>query len=278
MRQIEYWNQQGAERWQQNADHLELALSPISREIIGWLDPAPGARILDIGCGTGDLTADLARLVPEGRVTGLDISHSLLERARRQRGAGTNIDFVHGDATTWLPRQRADAIVSRFGVMFFEQPAEAFGNLRAMLVPGGPLVFAAWAEFEENEWVHTPLQIVLEHLGDRRPETLPVPGPGTPGPFSLAAPGDVASLLEETGWHDISITPWAGHLEFSSLDTVEDIAAFMAGMGAVARLIERGLVRRDEAEDMLCHFLAPLHEEGTAHTWRAKAWIVRAVR
>lgn len=287
MKQAEYWNRQGADRWQKNADHLEAALTPFSREIIGHLGghlgshpgPASGAHILDIGCGTGDLTADLARLVPEGRVTGLDISHPLLERARQQRGAGehANIEFLQGDAATWRPDQPADAVVSRFGVMFFEQPTEAFRNIRAMLAPGGRIVFAAWAELEENEWVHAPLQVVLDHLGDRGPATPPVPGPDKPGPFSLASLDHLGSLLGEAGWQNISVTPWAGHLDFSGLDTLEDTADFMASMGAVARLIEQEVLSAGEAQDALCRFLAPLHEEGTAQTWRAKAWIVTAV-
>nr|WP_321361454.1 methyltransferase domain-containing protein [uncultured Hyphomonas sp.] len=284
MKQAEYWNKQGAERWHQNADHLEVALSPISREIIGRLAPTPGAHILDIGCGTGDLAADLAHRVPEGRITGLDISHPLLSRARQKRGARPNLDFLHGDASTWRPDQPAQAVVSRFGIMFFEQPVAAFRNIRAMLAPGGCLVAAAWAGLDQNEWVHTPLQVVLDHLGDRRPETLPVPisgsdsGPGTPGPFSLSAPGQLNSLLEQSGWQDISVTPWTGHLEFTGLRTVEEIAGFMSGMGAVARMIEKDILSRNEAQDALCRFLAPLHEEGTAHIWRAKVWIASAVR
>ena len=95
-----YWNAQGADRWRLNAHHLETALAPFSKGIIGHLAPEPNSRIVDIGCGTGDLTVELSRLVPTGQAIGLDISLPLLEVALSRPEARTSLSvgFASGDA------------------------------------------------------------------------------------------------------------------------------------------------------------------------------------
>ena len=277
--QGEYWNKSGAERWQRNAHHLEQALSPFSVEIIGHIAPAPTDNILDIGCGTGDLSTDLARLTPGGQIVGLDISAPLLETARnRDKDAPLpNLSFSLGDASTWQPNASVDGVVSRFGVMFFERPEAAFENIRNMLKPGGRMVFAAWASMEENEWVSAPLNAVKAYLNETNPGPLPVPAPNTPGPFGLADRNRIEHVLTSSGWTDIQISPWVGHLEFQSMKTLEDIVGFMTSMGGVARMVGSGLIEAEEARAAVREFLTPIWEDGTATVWRAKAWIVSAI-
>ncbi|WP_112062668.1 class I SAM-dependent methyltransferase [Hyphomonas pacifica] len=276
--QSEYWNTSGAERWQRNAHHLEQALFPFSAEIIGHIAPAPTDNILDIGCGTGDLSTDLACLTPDGQVVGLDISAPLLETARNRNADAPlpNLSFILGDASSWQPSAYVDAVVSRFGVMFFEHPEAAFENIRNMLKPGGRMAFAAWASMEENEWVSAPLSAVQAYLNEARPGPLPVPAPNMPGPFGLSDRNRIEHILAASGWSDILISPWLGHLEFQDMQSLEGIVDFMTSMGGVARMIGSGLIEADEARAAVTEFLTPIWEDGTATIWRAKAWIVSA--
>ena len=274
-----YWNAQGADRWRRNAHHLETALAPLSKDIIGHLAPEPNSRIVDIGCGTGDLTVELSRLVPTGQAIGLDISLPLLEVALSRPEARTSLSvgFASGDAGRWQPDKKFDGAVSRFGVMFFEDPVRAFRNIREMLNPGGKLVFASWADMVENEWVMAPFRAILDHVGPKQPGELPLPAPNAPGPFSLASAERTRSILTEAGWTAVELHPWTGHLAFEHMRSLDDLVDFMSSIGGVARLVEAGLIDAPDTRDVLTDFLAPIWEDGTATIWRAQAWIVTAI-
>lgn len=274
-----YWNKQGADRWRRNAHHLEAALAPFSKDIIGHLGPDPDARIVDIGCGTGDLTVELSRFLPKGQAIGLDISLPLLEVALSRPEARTSLSvgFASGDAGRWQPDKKFDGAVSRFGVMFFEDPVASFGNIRNMLKPGGKLVFASWAGMAENEWVMAPFRAMLDYIGSGQPSEPPLPPADVPGPFSLASAERTRSILARSGWTQIELHPWIGHLAFEYMRSLDDLVDFMTGIGGVARLLEAGMVDAPEARHVLTKFLAPIWEDGTATTWRAQAWIVTAI-
>ncbi|MEE2923051.1 MAG: hypothetical protein VYC38_14920, partial [Pseudomonadota bacterium] len=164
-----------------------------------------------------------------------------------------------------------------FGVMFFEDPVLAFSNIRNMLKPGRKFVFAAWADMTDNEWVQAPLRALLEQLDSVPAHHLPLPQAHEPGPFSLANPERTRTVLSSAGWQEIKIHPWMGHLSFDHMQTLDDVVDFMSSVGGAARLVESGLIEAAEARSILAEFLSPIWEEGTATTWRAKAWIVSAL-
>jgi SAM-dependent methyltransferase len=155
-----------------------------------------------VGCGCGATTIAFAQKVgPTGHAFGIDISVPMLARARHNAPAEVPVDFVLADATVYpFDPQNCDLIVSRFGVMFFAQPALSFANLRTALRPSGRLVFACWREPRDNPWLMMPLQAVYKHV-----PKLPQLGPEDPGPFAFASEARVNSILSEAGFSAIEM-------------------------------------------------------------------------
>ena len=151
--QIEYWNDQAGLTWAEMQPLLDRQLAPLGRRAMDALSPAPGERVLDIGCGCGDTTLALAeRIAPNGAALGLDISAPMLAVARRtaaERGH-THASFAEQDAQTATFETKFDAAFSRFGVMFFADPARSFANLARGLKSGGRLAFVCWREPKLN--------------------------------------------------------------------------------------------------------------------------------
>ena len=200
-----YWNDRGPV-WVEYRERLDGMLAPLGEAAIARLHPDPGEHMLDIGCGTGTTSLELARLVgASGHVTGVDVSAPMLDEARRRAAdAGlANTSFVVADAGAhqFEPRH-FDGALSRMGIMFFAEPVAGFTNLRRALRPGGRLSFVCWRSPGENSWVTEPGQAVAEVLGPPAPMD-----PDAPGPFSLASAERISSTLTEAGLVDIDITP-----------------------------------------------------------------------
>lgn len=200
-----YWNDRGPV-WVEYRERLDAMLAPLGEAAIARLHPDPGEHVLDIGCGTGTTSLELARLVGEsGHVTGVDVSAPMLDEARRRAtDAGlANTSFVVADAGAhrFEPRHY-DAAFSRMGIMFFAEPVAGFTNLRRALRPGGRLGFVCWRSPAENSWVTEPGRAVADVLGPPAPMD-----PDAPGPFSLASADRIISILTEAGLVDIDITP-----------------------------------------------------------------------
>jgi SAM-dependent methyltransferase len=201
--QSELWNAQFGETWVREQSELDALLGSVADLVLASSAPQPGERVLDIGCGAGATTFALARATgPDGGVEGVDISAPLLAHAERRRAALgiANARFTLADAQDHrFPPAEADLIASRFGVMFFDDPLAAFGNLAHALRPGGRLVFAAWAGPEHNPWFTVPQRIASARLGD----VPPVP-PEAPGPMAFRDIPRLIRLLSEAGFADVS--------------------------------------------------------------------------
>ena len=202
--QIENWDGPAGEHWVAEAARYDRMNAPFADAIVEAVAPQPGERFLDVGCGNGALALAIAgRVGPDGAVTGLDISGPMLANARRRADAAAvaNVTFSQGDAQVHpLPEAGFDAVVSRFGVMFFDDPVAAFANLRRALSPGGRLVFTCWQDPFQNEWIMVPAGAALQHV--------PMPDlgePGGPGPFSLADRERLTAVLTDAGYADIGI-------------------------------------------------------------------------
>lgn len=233
--EIAFWNGPGGRHWVNRQEAWDVVLAPISAATIERAAVRPGARIVDIGCGCGATTIELGRLVgPAGRVLGLDISAPMLARAALRLPSGLAVEFVQDDATTH-PFQRGgfDLLFSRFGVMFFAEPARAFTNLRSALRPGGRLVFACFRKAQENPWMMTPLQAAYEHV-----PPLPKIGPEDPGPFSFASEERVRRILGEAGFQSIGLEPLDLELDIGGGRGLDAAVASMLEIGATSRAIE----------------------------------------
>ena len=223
--QSAFWDER-AEAWASNADDLETFSGQFSDPAIDLLDPRPGQDVADVGCGPGVTTAELARRVaPGGTATGVDVAPRMVEAATARAGASgpDNVRFVVGDPGAG-PIGSFDAVFSRFGIMFFDEPATAFANLARSIRPGGRFVAVAWAELDANPWMFLPN---LFAAGPLQAE-LTVPGPDEPGPFSLADATKTISLLESAGLRDVSVTRQEGEWTANSVSAPDSIARVLS--------------------------------------------------
>ena len=190
--QADYWNSAAGQRWTDYQEHQDQLLRPVSDRLIVAAAPKPGDRVIDVGCGCGATTIDFAaRVGPGGEVLGLDLSEPMLARARQRAPQNLPVRLELADATIYdFEPDGADLVVSRFGVMFFADPARSFANLRRGLKPGGRLVFACWREARQNPWMVVPLREAGKHApalpepAPRRPDRSPSPTTRACGEFS----------------------------------------------------------------------------------------------
>jgi ubiquinone/menaquinone biosynthesis C-methylase UbiE len=202
--QSAYWNGPGGQKWADRQQAQDILLGPIADILIGRAQAKAGERIIDVGCGSGAVSIALAPKVgPGGHVLGVDVSGPMLARARQVSPAGLPVDFVQADATVYpFAPLSFDLLVSRFGVMFFAEPARSFTNLRRALKPSGRLAFVCWREPRENPFFMVPLQAVYKHA-----PRMPQLGPEDPGPFSFASEARVQRILSEAGFTRVAMEP-----------------------------------------------------------------------
>ena len=198
------WDDEEGHHWVQEAERFDRMLTPYGDRVVAGLSPEPGERILDVGCGNGALALDVAaRVGPQGSVLGLDLSGPMLALARTragERGLG-NVVFEKSDVQVHdFGEAGFDGVMSRFGVMFFEDPTAAFANLRGAVRLGGRLAFVCWQNILQNDWLMVPAGALLEFVP--MPE---LPPAGAPGPFGLADPDRTRSILGDAGWADVEL-------------------------------------------------------------------------
>jgi len=230
--QARYWSE-AAPGWAKTEKRTELIGGAPGRLAMDRLDLRPGLRLLDIGCGTGGTTVELAqRTSPGGTAVGLDIALGMLAGAR-ERVKSAAVEFLHGDAQQLdLGAGSFGAAFSRFGVMFFDDPTMAFGNVRRALRPGGRLAFVCWQGVDRNDWMRISATAAAAVLGS----PLPVPHDDGPGPFSLADPDRIRSVLGAAGFREIDVSPQNDCLSFP-VAQVSEFAADSTGHGAVSEAL-----------------------------------------
>jgi SAM-dependent methyltransferase len=231
----EHWQGEVAERWIQEQTRLDEMMRPFGQAAQMTLAATSGEWVLDIGCGTGTTSLELAQNVgSSGGVCGIDISEPLLQHARERAAAGavSNAQFVLGDAANHRFERGFDALFSRFGVMFFSDPVGAFNNLHGALQNTGRLAFVCWQELERNPWAHLPLAAARAAAPN-----LPLPlliQPGQPGPFALGDLEYINDSLRAAGFRQIDITAFERPLHLGS--SAQDAAAFCMRIGPASRL------------------------------------------
>lgn len=195
--QLRDWDGEHGNYWAEHSDLYDRSLAGYQPALLAAVHPEPGDRILDVGCGSGQLAIDLVRAAPGARALGVDLSAALLDVARH-RGAGLAVEFEQADAQVRdFGTAAYDLIVSRTGTMFFGDAAAAFANLASAVRPGGGLAILVWRGLADNEW----LREIFEAL--RVGRDLPMPPPGAPGPFAQSDPAVVEPMLAAAGWSDI---------------------------------------------------------------------------
>lgn len=228
------WNGVGGAHWVNHAARHDRALAAYGQAVLDAVAPTPGDHVLDVGCGTGALTRAAARLAGPGTALGVDIGRPMVEHARRQAAdeGVANVAFEQADAQVHpFAPGAADVAVSRFGVMFFDDPAAAFANIRRAVRDGGRLAFACWQSMLDNDWLLVPGAALAEHVG------FPEAGdPHAPGPFSLAEPDRVRAVLAAGGFADVELTEVAHPMWLGS--DVDDALGYMRNQSIARAMFE----------------------------------------
>lgn len=233
------WDGPSGEAWTRRQAVQDAMLAPTTRILLEAAQARLGEHVLDIGCGCGETSIALASAAgPSGHVLGLDLSQAMLARARQRAPAGLKLDFLAADATTHaFAPQALDLAASRFGVMFFADPAAAFANIRLGMKAGGRLVFVAWRDAKLNPWLIVALRAATRHA-----PRLPEQAPDAPGPFSFADEARVAKILTDAGFGAAHFHPYDVEIDLSGGQ------GFEAGLESAAQIgpASRALRNQDE--------------------------------
>jgi len=270
--QIRYWNETIGPRWIEQEALLDAQIAPLGLAALERTGVAAGERVVDVGCGCGQTSLQLAeRVGPGGAVLGVDISSLMLGRARERAKDLAQLRFENADAQTHRFAERFDLVFSRFGVMFFADPTAAFANLRSALRPQGRLAFVCWQGIDRNPWLLVPLRALAGIVELPAP-----PPPGSPGPFAFADPERVRGILGAAGFGDVQLTPLAGDLAIGAGGDLERAVRFAMQMGPASALLrEAGDAVRERARDAIRAALAPLVTPTGVRADYA-AWVVTA--
>lgn len=230
-----FWNDSGGRMWVIYQHIIEVSMAPFGQKVMDILDFNDGERVLDIGCGCGGTTLEIAQLVgSNGYVFGVDISEMIIESAKNKacKENANNIIFKCVDAQTYsFVFNEFDVVFSRFGVMFFDEPVVAFQNIRKSLVAGGRMAFVCWQPIEDIEWISLPRNIVGNYI------TLPpLSEPNEPGGFSFGNTDRVEKILRLAGFVDIVIEKFNSKINIGA--DMSEAMEFMTHIGPAGSVLD----------------------------------------
>lgn len=269
-----YWNRDEARHWVDHQRRYDEMLEPFGAALLDAASIGPSERVLDVGCGNGATTRAAARTAAHGSALGIDLSEAMLERARElahEQGV-KNVAFEASDAQTRAFDPEFDCAISRFGVMFFDNPVAAFANIRSGLRDGGRVAFVVWQAMLANEWMVVPGAAMLAYV------ELPTSEPGAPGPYALADADRVRAIFDDAGFTDLSIDPFESPMLVGGRGTLDEAVAFMRNTGMAHAMLD------DKLPEIQQQAIAAVREAMEPHTTddgvqlRGAAWLVTARR
>ena len=258
--QQEFWTDIAGPKWVEHQQAMDAIMQPVLDGVLERADLKPGNQVLDIGCGTGaSLLATSESVGADGHVLGADISASLLALARDRTASHANISVLEADAAThdFVP-QSFDTLISRFGVMFFADPCEAFRNMARALKPGAKLSFAAWGDIPANPFFVTAAQAARDVLGQ-----MPKSDPDLPGPFAFRDTDRIAGILNDAGLVDIHVDVADIHL--TPAGDLPSLAQQLASIGPAESAIKHFDATEDQTAavlERLIALFAPFEDAG----------------
>lgn len=269
--QARAWDGDEGAYWADHAQRFDRAVAAYHGTFMAACGIASGARVLDIGCGTGQATRDAAAAARPGPALGVDLSARMIELARRLAAGQDigNVSFEQADAQIYpFPAGSFDVAISRTGTMFFGDPGAAFANIGRALRPGGRLVMLVWQGPGPNEWIR--------ELGGALAAGRDLPGPpaGAPGPFSLADPARTRTLLASAEFSGVTLDALSEPMWFGS--DPGDARRFVLGLMGwmLDGLDDTG---RNRALGALSATLTA-HAGSDGVTFASGAWLIRAAR
>jgi ubiquinone/menaquinone biosynthesis C-methylase UbiE len=268
--QATFWNGPAGRAWVAQQALLDRMFAPMERLLVEALPPGAGSRLLDVGCGTGSTTLAFARrLGPQGQCTGIDISAPMIEVARERALKECSLArFVAADAQEYAFEPSSfDRIVSRFGVMFFDDPVRAFTNLRSAASKGAQLQFLVWRGPAENPFMTTAERAAAPLLSQLQPRQV-----GARGQFAFADPERVVSILQKSGWSGIDLQPVDAICSFPE----SELRPYVEWLGPVGVLLQSAdeATRKRVIESVRAAFEPFV--TGTEVRYTAACWLVNA--
>jgi SAM-dependent methyltransferase len=264
------WQSRVGKSWAESWQLTDRSFSGLTSQFLAMLAALPGHSILDIGCGAGELSLALARHRPDATIIGVDVSPDLVNTAKTRSAGNPSVEFELGDAAIWSrPNFAPDLLVSRHGVMFFDDPVGAFTHLHAIAAPVARLAFTCFRWPQENAWIGGIAAI--------KPDTEARSDPHAPGPFAFADPTRVSGILTAAGWSGVRIEP----LDFAYVagtgeEAVAEASAFFHHIGPLASVLKTlDGDERVEAEQKLEAWLRNNCHDGLV-AFPAAAWQVTA--
>jgi SAM-dependent methyltransferase len=265
------WQGRTGAAWAAEWRRTDRIFAGVTERLLGRSRDFSFQQALDVGCGAGELSLALARGRSRAGIVGIDISPQLIEAARERGCHLLNARFEIADAARWRPDEgfAPDLVISRHGVMFFDDPAAAFAHLHGIAAPGAGLLFSCFRGPEVNEMIAGVAALL--------PAPAAAPDPHTPGPLAFADPDRVRPILEDAGWRDVT---FEAH-DFATVvgagpDPLGDAIEFFSTIGPLAEAASR--METGERERLfagLRAMLEPRIYNGTI-ALRGGAWIVGA--
>ena len=218
-KQKEYWTNSAGNLWVKDKSEKDNMLEPLGNYALSKFNIIEGMNVLDIGCGTGKTTTQIAKEIgSSGHVSGLDLSETMIKEARKysDKDKISNINFLVQDIQNeQLKKLEYDAAFSRFGVMFFSDPIMAFKNIYSSLKSDGLLTFICWQDQKENPWYNSGLEIVKKYVD------IPIPEKKSPGPFAYADKTYIGNILIEAGYKGIEFYNYEKDIQLFKNFTLE---------------------------------------------------------
>ena len=230
--QFEFWNEGIGKKWVEEDDSMNERLSILTKELFLRSNINRNDKILDIGCGGGQTSFEASEMVGEnGYVIGADISKILLDLAKSKYANTKNLEFKYCDVQNYEFRENSfNKVISRFGVMFFENPIEAFKNIYNSIQEGGSLNFVCWTNVMENEFFTDPTNIIIKHINKEFPEIT-----RAPGPLAFSEEDYVKEILMSSKFKNVKIEKV--YSSISTNDSAEKDGALLLKLGLGGRLL-----------------------------------------
>ncbi len=269
--QEQIWNGLSGNAWVENQDFLNQMLQPLEDLLITSISAQSlEIQVLDVGCGTGHTTRAIARLLgKKGHCTGIDISTPMLAAARSiTEKEKSSARFLHANAQTYsFEAASFDLLISRFGVMFFNDFVQAFSNLRHAAKDGAQLLFISWRSPLENPFMTVTERAALSLIPD-----VPQRQPDVPGQFGLADQKRIQKILQDSGWSKIEIEQVDATCTFPE----KDLVRYFSNMGPLSQILsELDQTLREKVIDTVHSAFQPFVQNDNVQ-FTAACWKVRA--
>ena len=239
--QYEYWNKGIGQKWVKEDNSLNERFAILTKEFFSRANINKNEKVLDIGCGGGITSFEASKLVgKDGYVLGADISEILLDLAKKNYSNIENLEFKYCDVQNYKFKKNIfSKVISRFGVMFFENPIVAFKNIYNSIQDGGSLHFVCWTNVMENEFFTASANVIIKHLNREFPKVT-----RDPGPFAFSEKKYVKQILNASGFKNIKVDKI--YTSISTYDDSKKDGELLFNIGLAGRLLAEENLSEEE--------------------------------